>query len=156
MPSWIWRETLSRLGTLRERSQNQTHLQFFPLLKKVRHGWAWFHHDCDAGVNWECGLPGRGGQLDTGPLTAVSPPFRSNPAILMHAHMHARSHSHVWLFATSWTQLAKLLYPWDFPGKNTRVDCHFLFQGITPTLGLNPHLLHLLHCRQILHFWATW
>ena len=23
----------------------------------------------------------------------------------------------------------RLLCPWDFPGKNTRVDCHFLLQG---------------------------
>ena len=34
------------------------------------------------------------------------------------------------------------LCPWDFPGKNTRVDCHFLLQGIFPTQGLNPCLLH--------------
>ena len=33
----------------------------------------------------------------------------------------------------------------SFPGKNTGVDCHFLLQGIFPTQGLNPHLLHLLH-----------
>ena len=30
----------------------------------------------------------------------------------------------------------------DFPGKNTRGDCHFLLQGIFPTQGLNLHLLH--------------
>ena len=35
-----------------------------------------------------------------------------------------------------------LLSPWDFPGKNTGVDCHLLLQGILPTQGLNPHLLH--------------
>ena len=34
--------------------------------------------------------------------------------------------------------------PWDFPGKNTRVDCHFFLQGIFPTQGSNPYLLHLL------------
>ena len=28
---------------------------------------------------------------------------------------------------------ARLLYPQDFPGKNTGVCCHFLFQGIFPT-----------------------
>ena len=27
-------------------------------------------------------------------------------------------------------QPAKLLCPWDFPGKNTGVDCHFLLQGV--------------------------
>ena len=42
---------------------------------------------------------------------------------------------------------ARLLCPWNFPGKNTRVDCHFLLQGIFSTQELNPGLLH---CRQIL------
>ncbi|MGE2757601.1 hypothetical protein, partial [Escherichia coli] len=37
---------------------------------------------------------------------------------------------------------ARLLCPWDFPGKNTGVGCHFLLQGIFPTQGSNPHLLH--------------
>ena len=35
-----------------------------------------------------------------------------------------------------------LLSPCDFPGKNSRVGCHFLLQGIFPTQGLNPCLLH--------------
>ena len=30
-----------------------------------------------------------------------------------------------------------LLHPWDFPGKSTGVDCHFLLQGIFPTQGMN-------------------
>ena len=34
----------------------------------------------------------------------------------------------------------ELLCPWNFPGKNTRVDCHFLLQGIFLTQGLNPYL----------------
>ena len=38
-----------------------------------------------------------------------------------------------------------LLCPWDSPGKNTGVCCHFLLQGIFPTQGLSPHLLSLLH-----------
>ena len=33
----------------------------------------------------------------------------------------------------------------DSPGKNPGVGCHFLLQGIFPTQGLNPGLLHLLH-----------
>ena len=36
----------------------------------------------------------------------------------------------------------RLLLPGDFPGKNTEVDCHFLLQGIFPTQGSKPHLLH--------------
>ena len=44
-------------------------------------------------------------------------------------------------------KLSRLLCPWDASGKNTGVGCHYLLQGIFPTQGLNPHLLH---CRQIL------
>ena len=35
------------------------------------------------------------------------------------------------------------------PGKNTEVGCSALHQGIFPTQGLNPGLLH---CRQILYY----
>ena len=35
--------------------------------------------------------------------------------------------------------------PWNFPGKNTGVGCHFLPQGIFLTQGSNSHLLCLLH-----------
>ena len=45
-------------------------------------------------------------------------------------------------------QPARLLCPWDSPGKSTRVGCHFLLQGIFQTQGLN---LGLLHCGQILY-----
>ena len=34
--------------------------------------------------------------------------------------------------------------PWDSPGKNTGVGCHFLLQGILPVQVLNPCLLCLL------------
>ena len=44
-------------------------------------------------------------------------------------------------------QPTRLPCPWDFPGKDTGVGCHFLLQGIFPTQGSN---LGLLHCRQIL------
>ena len=40
------------------------------------------------------------------------------------------------------------LSPWNFPGKSTGVGCHFLLQGIFPTQGLDPGLLH---CRQIIY-----
>ena len=42
----------------------------------------------------------------------------------------------------------RLLYPWDSPGKNTGMGCHFLLKGIFPTQELK---LGLLHCRQILY-----
>ena len=46
-------------------------------------------------------------------------------------------------------QPTRLFCPWDFSGKNTRVDCHFLLQGVFPTQGSNLHLLCLLHFRWI-------
>ena len=52
-------------------------------------------------------------------------------------------------------QTARLLCPWNGPGKNTGVGCHFLFQGIFPTQGWNLRVLYLLHCRRILYHWAT-
>ena len=36
----------------------------------------------------------------------------------------------------------RLLCPWDSPGKNTGVACHFPLQGIFPIQGSNPGLLH--------------
>ena len=45
-------------------------------------------------------------------------------------------------------QPARLLCPWDSPGKNTRVGCHALLQEIFPTQGSNQGLEH---CRQILY-----
>ena len=37
---------------------------------------------------------------------------------------------------------ARLLWPWDFPGKTTGVGSHFLLQEIFLTQGLNPGPLH--------------
>ena len=42
-------------------------------------------------------------------------------------------------------QPTRLLCPWNFPGTNTGVGCHFLLQVIFWTQGSNPHLLSLLH-----------
>ena len=47
----------------------------------------------------------------------------------------------VQLFAAPWT-----------PGQNTGVGSHSLLQGIFPTQGLNPGLLH---CRQTLYYQAV-
>ena len=45
----------------------------------------------------------------------------------------------------------RLLCPWDFPGKNTEVGCHFLLQGIFLAQGSKPCFFCLLHFRQILY-----
>ena len=40
-------------------------------------------------------------------------------------------------------QSTRLLYSWNFPGKNTGMGCHFLLQGISQIQGSNLCLLHL-------------
>ena len=52
--------------------------------------------------------------------------------------------SRVWLFATLWAAALQAHLSLVFC-KNTGVGCHFLLQGILPTQGLNPRLLHPLH-----------
>ena len=37
---------------------------------------------------------------------------------------------------------ARLLCPWNSPGKNTEVGCHFLLQGLFLPQGSNAHLLY--------------
>ena len=64
--------------------------------------------------------------------------------------------SRVQLCGTPWTVPNRLLCPWNSPGKNTGVGCHFLSQGIFPAQGKNPCLLCLLYCRQILYPLSHW
>ena len=45
-------------------------------------------------------------------------------------------------------QPARIFCPQDSRGKNTRVDCHALPQGIFPIQGQNPHLLCLLNWQE--------
>ena len=76
-------------------------------------------------------------------------PFPS--PVIKYEVSEVKSLSHVRLSATPWTMASQALCPWDSPGKNTAVGCHVLLQGIFPTQGLNPCLLHLLLCRWILY-----
>ena len=46
---------------------------------------------------------------------------------------------------------ARFFWSWDFSGKNTGVGCHFLLQGIVPTQGSYPHVLH---CSGFCTHWA--
>ena len=76
-----------------------------------------------------------------------TPKMNAQPFYIMLAQLL----SHVRLFVIFGLQPVRLLWPWDFPGKNTRVGCHFLLQGIFPNQGLNQCLWCLLHCRWILY-----
>ena len=50
---------------------------------------------------------------------------------------------------------ARLLYSWDFPGKNAKVGCHFLFQWISPTQDQTRVACISCTGRQILYCWTT-
>ena len=79
----------------------------------------------------------------------------------MQHRLHTRHYSWWWWFSCSVVSdslqphgaaAASLLRLWDFPGKNTGVDCHFLMQGIFPIKGSN---LCLLLGRGILYHQAS-
>ena len=65
--------------------------------------------------------------------------------MLVHMRLCAQLLSRVQLLWPHGLEPASLLCPWDLPGKNTGVGCHFLFQGIFLTQGSNPSLLCPLH-----------
>ena len=48
-------------------------------------------------------------------------------------------------------QPARLLCPWDSPGKNTGAGCHAYLRGIFPTQGWNPHSCVSFTDRQVLY-----
>ena len=70
-------------------------------------------------------------------------------ASLLYKCESVHSLSHIWFFATPWTVAARVLCPWNFPGKHTGMDCHSLLQRIFLTQGSN---LGLPHCRWILYY----
>ena len=73
----------------------------------------------------------------------------------VHTNTHATALGGRWYYYCCCCLVAKLcltfVTPWTIAhqapvyvpsGKNTGVGCHFVFQGIFPTQGLNPCLLH--------------
>ena len=77
----------------------------------------------------------KGGFLNTGP------PGKSGKLLLVIKNCQKRKCSVV-------SDCDPMDCPWDFPGKNAEVGCHFLLQEILPIKGLNQGLLH---CRQTLY-----
>ena len=68
--------------------------------------------------------------------------------------MKVKSLSRVWLFVTPWIVAYQTPLSMGFSRQTTGVGCHFLFQKIFPTQGLN---LGLPHCRQTLyHLGDNW
>ena len=66
------------------------------------------------------------------------------------AHMHLPL-SHVWLFVTPWTVACQASLSIGFCRQEYWSGLHFLLQGIFLTQRLNPCLLCLLRCRQIIY-----
>ena len=64
------------------------------------------------------------------------------------SEMKLKSLSHVQLFATTWTVVCQAPLSMGFSKQDTGVGCRSLLQGIFPTQGLKPGLLH---CRQSLY-----
>ena len=94
--------------------------------------------------------PGSGGDaVDFHNLSGSSiPPFHTMSTV-----RHQCMLSCVWLCnPMDWGSPGLLLSPWDFSGKNTGKDCHFLLQGVFPLQGLN---LCLLHCKESFTCWVT-
>ena len=84
----------------------------------------------------------------------------------LHTHTHTHTHTHIYIYKYTHTCTNIYIYtcvhaqsclihcnsmdhspPGScvqgfFPGKNTRVCCHFLLQGIFLTQGWNSHILH--------------
>ena len=85
---------------------------------------------------WE--KPGREGQTT---CDALEGPGREGPG---RVQVCAEQGSGLYICSLSSDSLqpAGLLCPWDPPGKNTGVGCHFLLQGIILIQGLNLYLLH--------------
>ena len=52
--------------------------------------------------------------------------------------------SRVRYFATPHSVVCQAPCPWNFPGKNTEISCHFLLQRLFLTQRSKPCLLHLL------------
>ena len=68
---------------------------------------------------------------------AMAGAFVAAPLCELHGHSMCAQ----LLSCISWTAAARLLCPWDFPGKNTAVGCRFLLQGIFLTQGWNPRII---------------
>ena len=65
-----------------------------------------------------------------------------------HTKQSKESESEICSVMSDSLQPHELYSPWNSPGQNTRAGSLFLLQGIFPTQGSNPGLLHY---RQILY-----
>ena len=80
------------------------------------------------------------------------PTNRSTPGLPVHHQLPEFTQIQVEVFVFSRVGLchpyrlqpSRILCPWDSPGKNTAVGCHFSSPGGLPDPGIDPSLLQLL------------
>ena len=70
--------------------------------------------------------------------------------LCFYPQVHTRHFSHFQLFVTLWTLAHQAPLSMEFSQQEYWSGLPFLLQGTFPTQGTKPHLLCLLHCRQIL------
>ena len=121
--------------------------------------WSWNSHLQWPSYNWQTTK-----RQARGPQTAKS---GLPPIFAKHRFIETQPHSLTWMFSAAsfmpqlcahakslrvssssrprGLQPARLLCPWDSPGKSTGVGCHSLLQPIFLTQGSNQRLLWLLH-----------
>ena len=85
--------------------------------------------------------PSGGYRVDNSPYGSMS-----DPTLAFESLLQGESESHSVISAS--LRPHGLYSPWTSPGQNTGVGCCSFLQGIFPTQGSNPGLMH---CRQILH-----
>ena len=62
----------------------------------------------------------------------------------------------VQLFATPWLQPIRVFCPWNSPGKNTAVDCHFLLSGTSRPRDWT-HIFNVSSIgRRVIYHCTTW
>ena len=75
-------------------------------------------------------------------LKANAMKYEMFPHLLWLPYVQVQSPSGGWLFVTPRLYQHQAPLPRNFLGKNTGVGCRLLLQGICPTQGSSPHLLH--------------
>ena len=89
-------------------------------------------------------------------LESIMPSEKSQTCVWsVCAWVFSRSLQSVQLFVTPWTVARQAPLSMEFSRQEYWSGDHALIQGIFLTQGLNPCLLRLPHCRQILYCWAS-
>ena len=68
-------------------------------------------------------------------------------------NLKSSSLSRVWVFVSHGLQPARLLCPWNPPGKDIGMGCHFLLQGNLPDPGIEPGVSYI--AGRFFTFWTA-